>query len=66
MIAAAFVGDHLKVAACVQIHECQLDGVARDLTLKRDEIWMNRHRALGHCLSMILSENRFTLFRNML
>jgi hypothetical protein len=34
--------------------------------LKRDEIWMNRHRASGLCLSMIFSENRFTLFRIML
>jgi len=34
--------------------------------LKRDEMWMNRHRALGLCLSMIFSENRFTLFRIML
>jgi len=34
--------------------------------LKRDEIRMNRHRALGCCLSMIFSENRFALFRIML
>jgi pimeloyl-ACP methyl ester carboxylesterase len=34
--------------------------------LKRDEIWMNRHRALGLCLSMIFRENRCTLFRIML
>jgi hypothetical protein len=34
--------------------------------LKRDEIGMNRHRALGYCLSMIFSENRFALFRIML
>ncbi|WP_156944442.1 hypothetical protein [Bradyrhizobium sp. Ec3.3] len=34
--------------------------------LKRDEIGLNRHRALGYCLSMIFSENRFTLFRIML
>jgi len=27
---------------------------------------MNRHRALGFGLSMIFSENRFTLFRIML
>jgi len=27
---------------------------------------MNRHRALGCCLSMIFSENRFALFRIML
>jgi hypothetical protein len=32
-------------------------------TLKRDGIWMNRHRALDSWLSMIFSENRFTLFR---
>jgi len=37
-----------------------------DLYLKRDEIWMNRHRALGCCLRMILPENRFALFRIML
>jgi hypothetical protein len=34
--------------------------------LKRDEIGMNRHRALGYFLSMIFSENRCTLFRIML
>ncbi|RXG89228.1 hypothetical protein EAS61_28105 [Bradyrhizobium zhanjiangense] len=33
---------------------------------KRDEIRMNRHRALGCCLSMIFSENRCALFRIML
>jgi len=33
---------------------------------KRDAIRMNRHRALGYCLSMILSENRYALFRIML
>jgi hypothetical protein len=32
---------------------------------KRDEIRMNRHRALGSCLGMIFSENRCTLFRIM-
>ena len=34
----------------------------RNGALKRDEIGMNRHRALGYCLSMIFSENRFALF----
>ncbi|MVT50419.1 hypothetical protein GPL17_07920 [Bradyrhizobium yuanmingense] len=38
----------------------------RSSALKRDAIRMNRHRALGCCLSMIFSENRFTLFRIML
>jgi hypothetical protein len=38
----------------------------QEASLKRDEIGMNRHRALGCCLSMIFSENRFTLFRIML
>jgi len=38
----------------------------RDRLLKRDEIWMNRHRALASCLSMIFSENRYALFRIML
>ncbi|MDI3566220.1 hypothetical protein [Bradyrhizobium sp. Arg816] len=36
------------------------------MRLKRDEIEMNRHRALGCCLSMIFSENRYALFRIML
>ena len=31
---------------------------------ERDEIGMNRHRALGYCLSMIFSENRFALCAN--
>jgi hypothetical protein len=34
--------------------------------LKRDAIWMNRHRASGFCLSMIFFENRCALFRIML
>jgi len=34
--------------------------------LKRDEIRLTRHRALGLWLSMIFSENRYTLFRIML
>jgi hypothetical protein len=38
----------------------------RTRDLERDEIGMNRHRALGYCLSMIFSENRGTLFRIML
>ncbi|MEY9589411.1 hypothetical protein ABIA06_001702 [Bradyrhizobium yuanmingense] len=33
--------------------------------LKRDAI-RNRHHALGYCLSMIFSENRYALFRIML
>ncbi|PPQ20284.1 hypothetical protein CV770_05870 [Bradyrhizobium sp. AC87j1] len=36
------------------------------MPLKRDAIRMNRHRALGCCLSMIFSENRCALFRIML
>jgi hypothetical protein len=35
------------------------------LDLDRDEISMNRHPALVLCLSMIFSENRYTLFRIM-
>jgi len=35
-------------------------------SLKRDEIGLNHHRALASCLSMIFSENRYTLFRIML
>jgi hypothetical protein len=33
---------------------------------ERDEPRMNRHRALAYWLSMIFTENRFTLFRIML
>jgi hypothetical protein len=36
------------------------------IDLKRDEIRLNRHRALALCLSMISSENRYSLFRIML
>jgi hypothetical protein len=38
----------------------------KSTALKRDEIRLNRHRALALCLSMIFSENRYTLFRIML
>jgi hypothetical protein len=38
---------------------------APELSQKRDEIGMNHHRALGCCLSMIFSENRYALFRIM-
>ena len=41
-------------------------GAGNKAALKRDEIWMNRHRALDLRLSMTFSENRFTLFRIML
>jgi hypothetical protein len=34
--------------------------------LERDGMRLNRHRALGSCLSMVFSENRFRLFRIML
>ncbi|MGY4571464.1 hypothetical protein ACVWY5_004534 [Bradyrhizobium sp. USDA 3256] len=34
--------------------------------LERDEIGLKHHRAPAPCLSMIFSENRFTLFRIML
>jgi hypothetical protein len=37
-----------------------------DASLNRDEIGINRHRALGYCLSMLFSENRLALFRIML
>jgi len=36
---------------------------ASRFSLKRDEMRMNHHRALGCYLSMIFSENRFALFR---
>ncbi len=38
----------------------------RLICLKRDEIWMNRHRALGCHLRMIFPENRCALFRIMI
>jgi hypothetical protein len=34
--------------------------------LGRDAFWLNQHRALSFCLSMIFSENRCPLFRIML
>jgi hypothetical protein len=34
--------------------------------LEHDDFSSNRHRALSSCLSMILSENRYPLFRIML
>jgi hypothetical protein len=34
--------------------------------LERDEIEFDHHRALGFCLRMIFSENRYPLFRIML
>jgi hypothetical protein len=40
-------------------------GAGNKAALKRDEIWMNRHRAAGLCLCTIFSENRFTLVRIM-
>jgi hypothetical protein len=40
--------------------------VAPIIRLERDGIRLNRHRALDSGLSMIFSENRFTLFRIML
>jgi hypothetical protein len=36
------------------------------MALKRDEIGMNHHRAFGYCVSLIFSENRYTLSRIML
>jgi hypothetical protein len=39
--------------------------LADNLSLERDEIKMNRHRALDSYLRMIFSENRFTLFQIM-
>ncbi|RXH00129.1 hypothetical protein EAS61_10730 [Bradyrhizobium zhanjiangense] len=45
---------------------CDQASSVRCCRLKRDEIRMNRHRALGCCLSMIFSENRCALFRIML
>jgi len=39
---------------------------AHQLTLDRDDFSSNRHPALAPLLSMIFSENRFTLFGSML
>ncbi|WP_210161416.1 hypothetical protein, partial [Bradyrhizobium liaoningense] len=52
----------IKMAGLTPGHFC----LVRDAALKRDAIRMNRHRALGCCLSMIFSENRCALFRIML
>jgi len=37
----------------------------REPDLERDDFSSNRHPALSFCLSMIFSENRYTLFRIM-
>src|SRR5215813_300438 len=36
------------------------------MRLRRDDFSSNRHHASAHCLSMIFSENRYTLFGIML
>jgi len=41
-------------------------GAERSTRLKRDDFSSDRHHALAHCSSMILSENRYTLIRIML
>jgi hypothetical protein len=46
----------IEISAVIQHHQ----------SLKRDAMRLNRHGALAPCLSMIFSENRFTLFRIML
>jgi hypothetical protein len=40
------------------------DTSRRPVALKRDEVRLNRHRALALCLSMVFSENRYTLCAN--
>jgi hypothetical protein len=54
-------------SGAVLFDQCRVEQVCRGPKfLKRDELKMNRHRALALCLGMIFSENRFTLFRIML
>ncbi|MVT76838.1 hypothetical protein GPL20_27980 [Bradyrhizobium cajani] len=53
------------MARCRPLPPLRSDPIRAD-GLKRDEIGMSRHRALGCCLSMIFSENRCALFRIML
>jgi hypothetical protein len=49
------------------VDDASCAGLTRaSIHLKRDGIWLNRQRALASCLSMIFSENRYTLFRIML
>src|SRR5262245_38702311 len=43
-----------------------LDVVPAHVRLERNDFCLNRHPALASCLSMILSENRCTLFGIML
>ena len=40
--------------------------IAVGMVLKRNEFKLNRHFALGWCLSVIFSENRYPLFGIML
>jgi hypothetical protein len=42
------------------------DGIYDTVELERDDFSSKRHPALSFCLSMIFSENRYTLFRIML
>jgi hypothetical protein len=53
------------IAAQTRFQRLSPAKTGRYFALKRDEIRMNRHRALALCFGMIFSENRFTLFRIM-
>ncbi|MGT2436885.1 hypothetical protein ACU4GH_14555 [Bradyrhizobium betae] len=76
---AAGIGRHVSVArsersvhdlveACLpaQRRRPSAQKTRQNATLRRDVIWLDRHRALGCCLRMIFPENRFALFRIML
>src|SRR5437773_10695223 len=51
---------------CARLHNRGEPALAAISALERDDFSSNRHLALTFCLSMIFSENRYTLFRIML
>jgi hypothetical protein len=59
---------YCTLLACSKVSRCNPSRLAllRRGRPKRDEVKSSRNRALVYFLSMIFSENRFTLFRIML
>jgi hypothetical protein len=62
-VAADGAAATFAAGACIN-QQCRFRLCRRlgSLALERDEFGMNRHRALAYCLSMIVSESRYTLF----
>jgi hypothetical protein len=56
----------LTVVGFADVREASTATHASENFLARDDFYLNRHPALASCLSMIFSENRYTLFGIML